>query len=90
MKFLWKQKTTVLIGRFQPFNEGHKKIFLKVFKKNGQVSILVIDSYGINKKNPFKFSFVKKKILASLKDYKNKYIIIKISHSCCDNMVTSI
>jgi len=78
MKFSWKQKTTVYIGRFQPFHEGHKKIFLKALKKNGQVAILVMDSYGINKKNPFKFSFVKKKILACLKDYKNKYTIIKI------------
>ena len=32
-KFNWKIKTGVYLGRFQPFHEGHKKIFLKKFKK---------------------------------------------------------
>ncbi len=77
-KFDWKKKTAVYIGRFQPFHEGHKEIFQNVLKKNYQVTILVMNSYGINKKNPFKFSFVKKKIEKSLKEYRDKFIIIKI------------
>ena len=35
--------------KIQPFHEGHKKI-LKYIKKNYQVTILIMDSYGINKK----------------------------------------
>ena len=77
-KFNWKIKTAIYIGRFQPFHEGHKKLFVNALKKNKQVCILVMDSYGINKKNPFKFNFVKKKILSSLKEYKKQFIIIKI------------
>ena len=76
--FNWKKKTCIFIGRFQPFHEGHKRIFLKGIKKSGQVAILVMDSFNINRKNPYKFSYVKKKVNKSLKDYKNKYIIIKI------------
>ena len=76
--FNWKKKTCIYIGRFQPFHEGHKKLFLKGIKKSGQVAILVMDSFNINRKNPYKFSYVKKKVNKSLKDYKNKYIIIKI------------
>lgn len=78
MKFNWKSKSAVYIGRFQPFHEGHKKMFLKGLKEYGQVSILVMDSQGINKKNPYSFSYVKKKIIESLKNYKSKYIIIKV------------
>jgi hypothetical protein len=37
-----------------------------------------MDSHNINKKNPYTFNFVKKKILQELKEYKNKFIIIKI------------
>ena len=37
-----------------------------------------MDSYKINKKNPLKFNYVRKKIKIALKNYKNKYIIIKI------------
>ncbi len=77
-KFDWKKKSAVFIGRFQPFHKGHKSLFMNTLKKNGQVTILVMDSYGINKKNPFKFNYVKKKILFSLSDYKGKFKIIKI------------
>ena len=77
-KFNWKKKTAIYIGRFQPFHEGHKKLFLKALKKNGQVAILIMDSYKVNIKNPFKFNYVKKKIDISLKKYKGNYIIIKI------------
>tara|TARA_A100001011_G_scaffold350654_1_gene390125 strand:- start:989 stop:1339 length:351 start_codon:yes stop_codon:yes gene_type:complete len=76
--FNWKKKTAIYIGRFQPFHEGHKKIFLKTLKRNEQVCILVMDSYNINKKNPFKFNYVKKKINNELKKYLNQYVIIKI------------
>lgn len=77
-KFNWKKKTAIYVGRFQPFHDGHKNIFLNSLKKNDQVCILVMDSFGINKKNPFKFSYVKSKIINSLKEYKGKFIIIKI------------
>lgn len=78
MKFNWKKKTAIYIGRFQPFHLGHKKLFLKALKSSSQVCILVMDSQGINKKNPYSFSVVKKKIIESLKRYKGKFIIIKI------------
>ena len=77
-KFNWRKGSAIYIGRFQPFHEGHKNIFLKALKKNKQVSILVMDSYGINEKNPFNFSYVKKRINLALKDYKNNYVIIKV------------
>ena len=48
-KFDWKKKTAIYIGRFQPFHEGHKEIFLNTLKKNFQITILVMDSFGINK-----------------------------------------
>lgn len=76
--FNWKKKTAIYIGRFQPFHDGHKLLFLNALKKNNQVCILVMDSFGINKKNPYKFSTVKKNINKALFKYKKKYIIIKI------------
>ena len=76
--FNWKNKTAIYIGRFQPFHDGHKNLFLKALKKDKQVAILVMDSFDINKKNPFKFNEVKKRINLALKKYKNKFVIIKI------------
>jgi len=77
-KFDWEKKCTIYIGRFQPFHEGHKKIFLKAIKKYNQIAILVMNSHGIGNKNPFTYSEVVKKINKELKAYKNLYIIIKI------------
>ncbi len=74
----WKKKTAIYIGRFQPIHDGHFQIIKKAIKKNGQIAILVMDSYNINKKNPFKFKEVKRKIDKKLEKYKNKYTIIKI------------
>ena len=74
----WKKKTAIYIGRFQPIHDGHLKIIIKAIKKNGQIAILVMDSYKINKKNPFTFNQVKKKIENKLSKYVNKYQIIKI------------
>ncbi len=77
-KFKWKTKTAIYIGRFQPFHEGHKNIFLKALKRNKQVCILVMDSFNINTKNPFKFTQVRKNILKALKKYNDNFIILKI------------
>ena len=76
--FNWQKKTAIFIGRFQQFHQGHKMLFLNALKKNKQVTILVMDSYKINNKNPFKFNFVKNKIQKSLKKYDDKFTIIKI------------
>ena len=79
MKFDFKKKTYVYIGRFQPFHLGHLSLIKKVLKKNDQIALLVMDSYGINKKNPFKFKIVKQKIEEKLKkEFKGRYLIIKI------------
>lgn len=76
--FNWKKPTSVYIGRFQPFHNGHKQIFLKALKRSGQVAILVMYSEGVGNKNPYKFNYVKNKIIENLKKYKNNFIIIKI------------
>ena len=78
MTINWKKPTAQMLGRFQPFHDGHKKVFLNILKKNSQVTILVMDSFGVNKKNPFKFLYVKKIIKKMLKEYEGKYTIIKI------------
>lgn len=77
-KFNWKNKTAIYVGRFQPFHDGHKSIFLKALQKNKQVCILVMDSFGINKKNPYKFNYVKNRINKALNKYKKNYVILKI------------
>lgn len=74
----WKKKTGIYIGRFQPIHDGHFEIIKRAIKKNGQLAILVMDSYKINKKNPLTFNEVKRRIHKKLSNFKGKYQIIKI------------
>ncbi|OUU53303.1 MAG: cytidyltransferase [Pelagibacteraceae bacterium TMED65] len=64
-----------MLGRWQPWHEGHHKLFIEIFRKTGQVNIMVRDVKGV-RDNPFNFEEVKKKIELALKDYKDR---IKIS-----------
>lgn len=77
-----KKPTGVMIGRFQPFHDGHKKLFEEILKKQGQVMIMVRDTHGTDEKNPFDFTFVKNRIHDALKEYNNKYIIIQAPNIC--------
>ena len=76
-KYQWdnKKPTAQMLGRWQPWHEGHHKLFIEIFRKTGQVNIMVRDVKGV-RDNPFNFEEVKKKIELALKDYKDR---IKIS-----------
>ena len=67
-----------MLGRYQPFHLGHKKLFEKSLEKVDQVLICVKDVYNLGD-NPFKFSEVKKLINQKLyKEFKDRYKIIKL------------
>ena len=63
-----KKPTAQMLGRWQPWHEGHQKLFEETLKKTGQVNIMVRDVQGVDD-NPFDFDTVKKNILEALKDY---------------------
>jgi len=63
MIYKWdnKKPTAQMLGRWQPFHEGHYTLFKEILKKTGQVSIQIRDVQGIED-NPFDFETVKKNI----------------------------
>ena len=72
-KYVWdnKKPTAQMLGRWQPWHEGHQKLFEEILKKTGQVNIMVRDVEGVGD-NPFDFETVIKNILSALKDYENR------------------
>jgi len=77
-----KQKPTVqLLGRWQPWHEGHTALFKKAIEKTGQVVILIRDM-PIGENNPFTSNQIAKRIEESLSKegyaYKHDYDIISV------------
>jgi phosphopantetheine adenylyltransferase len=50
-----------MLGRWQPFHDGHYVLFQEIIKKTGQVCIQIRDVQGVDD-NPFDFDTVKKNI----------------------------
>ena len=71
-----KKPTVQMLGRWQPFHDGHLALFKEALKKTGQVCIMVRDTGGTDDSNPFDFNFVKEKIEeALLPKYKGKFVV---------------
>ena len=66
-----KKPTAQMLGRWQPFHDGHYTLFKEIIKKTGQVCIQIRDVQGVDD-NPFNFETVKKNILDALKDYQGR------------------
>lgn len=68
--------TTLMLGRYQPFHDGHLELFKEALKKTGQVLIAVRDTHGTDEKNPFDFNYVKSKIDEKLTEYVGLYKVV--------------
>jgi nicotinamide mononucleotide adenylyltransferase len=65
MKWNNQSPTVQMLGRWQPWHEGHLALFKRAHTKTGQVCIMVRDVGG-TENNPFDFSIVQKNIVDNL------------------------
>jgi len=80
IEYKWdnKKPTAQMLGRWQPFHDGHYALFEQILKKTGQVCIQVRDVKGVDD-NPFDFDYVKLKISERLeKKYRNRFKIVLV------------
>lgn len=89
-----KKPTTQMLGRWQPWHDGHTALFEKALAETGQVVIMIRDVGGITGEdagggrtvaqddNPFDMNEVKKNIRVGLLEagyeYGEKYIILEV------------
>ena len=71
--FDWKKPTVQMLGRWQPWHEGHRALFLRSVAKTGQVIIQVRDVEGVSggddqDDNPFDWDLVCFNIEQDLKE----------------------
>ena len=65
-RFDWKKETVQMLGRWQPWHPGHRKLFERAIAKTGQVVIQIRDCQGWNGSNPFAAEQVKEFIRRDL------------------------
>ncbi len=86
--FDWKKPTVQMLGRWQPWHDGHTELFKRALQKTGQVCIMYRDVAGVDAgvegqaDNPFNFEKVKSKIKEGLSKHNfeegREYVIIKV------------
>lgn len=92
--FDWQKPTTQMLGRWQPWHDGHTELFKRALAETGQVCIMIRDVGGIvgadagagrtvtQDDNPFDFEQVYMNIEQGLAQhdfiYGREYIIMKV------------
>ena len=86
--FDWKKPTVQMLGRWQPWHDGHTELFKRALQQTGQVCIMYRDVSGVNAgiagqaDNPFDFEEVKKNIIEELFKLSfvegKEFIVIKV------------
>jgi nicotinamide mononucleotide adenylyltransferase len=72
MMFDQQKPTAQMLGRFQPWHDGHTALFVEALNRVGQVLIMV-RNMPASDKNPYTFEQVKVNIDKSLKELYNGY-----------------
>ena len=86
--FDWNKPTVEMLGRWQPWHDGHTELFKRALQKTGQVCIMYRDVGGVDAgvdgqgDNPFQFDEVKKNIIVGLTPHGfqegKEYVVIKV------------
>lgn len=60
--FDWKKPTTLMLGRFQPWHEGHQALKNEAHLRTDQVLVGVRNTHGTSEKDPLTFTQVVERI----------------------------
>jgi adenylylsulfate kinase len=75
-RFDWKKETVQMLGRWQPWHDGHRALFERLIARTGQVVIQIRDVQGWQGSNPFEVEKVKSFIRRDLDPlYQGQYEI---------------
>ena len=75
-QFDWRKETVQMLGRWQPWHDGHRALFERLLERTGQVVIQVRDVQGWQGSNPFEVERVKSFIRRDLDPlYQGQYEI---------------
>lgn len=74
--FDWSAPTTLQLGRYQPWHEGHEALKNEAHKRTEQVLIGVRNTYGTSEKDPFTYEEVAERIKGE--SGRSNYLLMKL------------
>jgi hypothetical protein len=74
--FDWTAPSTLMLGRYQPWHDGHNALKEEAHKRTNQVIIGVRNTYATSPKDPFKFDQVKR--IIEKNEYDSDTLILRL------------
>ena len=73
-----KAPTALLLGRYQPFHDGHRALVIEGIRRVGQACIAVRDTGGTDERNPYSFEQVRLRVEAAMADYRGRFAVMPL------------
>lgn len=74
--FDWAAPTTLQLGRYQPWHEGHEALKDEAHKRTDQVLVGVRNTYGTSEKDPFTYQEVSERI--ERESRRSNYLLMRL------------
>jgi hypothetical protein len=74
----WTKPTTLQLGRYQPWHEGHEALKNEAHKRTDQVLIGIRSTHGTSEKDPFSYQEVKARIFETSGPNNKNNLVLKL------------
>jgi hypothetical protein len=74
----WTKPTTLQLGRYQPWHEGHEALKNEARKRTEQVLIGVRNTHGTSEKDPFSYQEVEARIFETSGPNSKNNLVLKL------------
>lgn len=74
----WTKPTTLQLGRYQPWHEGHEALKTEAFKRTNQVLLGVRNTHRVTEKDPFSFQEVESMIFSRSGENDSNSLVLKL------------
>lgn len=76
--FDWSAPTTLQLGRYQPWHEGHEALKIEAHKRTEQVLVGVRNTYGTSEKDPLTYEQVRERISQNSGSVRENTLVLRL------------
>jgi predicted ATPase len=76
--FDWSAPTTLQLGRYQPWHEGHEALLVEAHKRTSQVLVGVRNTYATSEKDPLTYEEVRDRIYKDSRSIQQNGLVVRL------------